>query len=268
MTSETNRLAVYPRTLIAWSMAWAAGYIDVVCWMVLYHVYVSHMTGNTASFAHDLGGGRWREAVHHGWPILPFICGLLYSAAITKAARRRGFHSSFSIALTTELIVLMAFVFLGSRHIQNGAITAPAGWLTYVLLSLPAAAMGMQTVTVTNINGLRVYTTYLTGSLAKLSEGIVDYGFWFHDRVRHHGSHRLKRVLLVSHRQKPLQHAALTAGLWSAFFAGALCGAITDRRFALYSLLAPMGVLVAAVIVDIAVPVAAADEPAAHDSAH
>ena len=88
------------------SMTWAAGYIDVVAYLVWYHVYVSHMTGNTASFAHDFASGDWAEAFRHGWPILPFTGGLLYSAASTKLARRRGFHSSFSIALITEIVLL------------------------------------------------------------------------------------------------------------------------------------------------------------------
>jgi hypothetical protein len=43
---------------------------------------------------------------------------------------------------------------------------------------------GSANVTVTSINGLRVYTTYLTGSLSKFSEAVVDYLFWLRDRTR------------------------------------------------------------------------------------
>jgi uncharacterized membrane protein YoaK (UPF0700 family) len=263
-----NRLPGHPKALIAVSLAWAAGFVDAAGWLVLNHVYSSHMTGNTASFAADIAQCKWNDAFHHGWVILPFLGGLLYSAAITKAARRQGFHSSFAAALFTELLLLAAFVVFGSRRFHSGQLALPSGVIGYVLLSMPAAAMGVQTVTVTRINGLRVYTTYLTGSLSKFSEAMVDYLFWFRDRTRGRLWSRLYRVLRVSLRQKSIQHAALTAGLWMGFFIGAICGVIGEHRFALFALFAPMAVLMVAVIVDLVLPVAAADEPEAEQSAH
>ena len=53
-----------------------------------------------------------------------------------------------------------------------------------LLIFLPAAAMGVQSVTVTRVGSLRVYTTYLTGSLSKFSEAVTEYLFWFRDRTR------------------------------------------------------------------------------------
>jgi uncharacterized membrane protein YoaK (UPF0700 family) len=263
-----KRLAPHPKAWIALLMAWSAGYVDVVGWLVLYHVYSSHMTGNTASFARELASRNLAEAWRNGWPILPFTGGLLYSAAMTKWARRRGFHSSFSIALATEIFLLITFLILGTLYPGNGELNIPPRGLSYLLLSLPAAAMGMQTVTVTNIKGLRVYTTYLTGSLAKFSEAVVDFVFWLCDRMRHHYPRRLQRVLRASRRQKTFQHAALTAGLWISFFAGGICGAVIEARFALFSLVAPIATLSMTVVVDLIWPVAAADEPAPQQSAH
>lgn len=267
-TSPRTQLPGHPKAWIACSLAWAAGFVDVVVWLILYHVYTSHMTGNTASFADELMQGKWRDAFHYGWVILPFIGGLLYSAATTKAARRGGFHASFSIALITEVLLLGAFIALGSKYVDKAQLKPPAGAIEYLLLSMPAAAMGVQTVTVTNINGLRVYTTYLTGSLSKFSEAVVDYLFWIRDRTRGRFTSRFGRVLRLSLRRRSFQHAILTAGLWIGFFMGALCGAIAEPRFELTSLFAPMAVLTAAVIVDVIWPVAAADEPQAEQSAH
>jgi uncharacterized membrane protein YoaK (UPF0700 family) len=157
---QRRRLCGHPKAWIAVLLAWAAGFVDATGWLVLIHVYTSHMTGNTASFAADIAQGKWNEAFHHGWVILPFLGGLLYSAAITQAARRRGFHSSFATALVTELLLLAAFVAFGSRYFHSEQLAMPSGVIGYVLLSMPAAAMGLQTVRVTRINGLRVYTTY------------------------------------------------------------------------------------------------------------
>jgi len=258
----------HPKAWLAVSLSWAAGFVDATAYMALYHVYTSHMTGNTASFAGDLAECKWEDAFHHGWVILPFLGGLLYSAATTKAARRQGFHSSFSIALITELLLLSAFVALGSHYLRDDHLAAPSSLIGYALISMPAAAMGIQTVTVTRINGLRVYTTYLTGSLSKCSEAVVDYLFWFRDRTRGRQLARLYLVLLVSLRQRPMQHALLTAGLWLAFFAGAWCGVIGEHRFALAALSAPMIIIAAAIVVDLVMPVAAADEPETEQSAH
>lgn len=267
-TSPCTQLPGHPKAWVAVSLAWAAGFVDVAVWLVLYHVYTSHMTGNTASFADELVQGKWSDAFHYGWVILPFLGGLLYSAATTRAARLRGFHASFSIALITELLLLAAFIALGSSYVDKAQLKPPAGAIGYLLLSMPAAAMGVQTVTVTNINGLRVYTTYLTGSLSKFSEAVVDYLFWLRDRTHGRFISRFGKVLRVSPRRRSFQHAVLTAGLWIGFFLGAFCGAFTEPRFLLLSLLAPMAILTAAVVVDLIWPVAAADEPQAEQSAH
>ena len=266
--SRRHCLPGHPKAVVAASLAWAAGFVDVTVWLILYHVYASHMTGNTASFADEIVQGKWSDAFHHGWAILPFLVGLLYSATTTKAARRRGFHSSFPVALITEVLLLGAFIVFGSRYVERNRLKPPAGAIGYLLLSIPTAAMGVQTVTVTRINGLRVYTTYLTGSLSKFSEAVVDYLFWLRDRTRGRLGARLGKALRVSPRRKSVQHAALTASLWVGFFVGALCGALSERRFLLFNLCAPIAVLTAAVIVDLIWPVAAADEPETEQSAH
>ncbi|HLG97267.1 MAG TPA: YoaK family protein [Bryobacteraceae bacterium] len=255
---RSHPLAQHAKAWVAVFMAWAAGFVDAACWLAIERVYTSHMTGNTASFARSVVEGNWSRGFLYGWVILPFMAGLIYSAAVIKASRRRGIHSSFSIALTTEVLALAAFIGLASGSQARGR------WMVYLLLALPAAAMGMQTVTVTRINGLRVYTTYLTGSLSKCAEAVVDFAFWFRDRTRGRSWKRLQLVLLVTPRHKRLQHAALTAGLWVGFFAGATSGVWAEGRFAYAALIAPIGVLIGATVVDLARPVAAADDPPAH----
>jgi uncharacterized membrane protein YoaK (UPF0700 family) len=220
--------------------------VDAAGWLFLNRVYTSHMTGNTASLARDIHIADWNEAWLHGWPILWFFCGLLYGAATTKAARRRGVHSSFSVSLITECVLLAIVIGMGPA---NRTAT-----------SLIAAAMGIQTVTVTQVNGLRVFTTYLTGSLAKCSEALTDYVFWFRDRTRGRFWKRLRGVLAVSSRQHSLQHAALTAALWVGFLGGAICGVGGEGHLGRYALLWPAGVLVAVLIVDLRCPASAADE--------
>ncbi len=246
---------------LAIAMAWAAGFVDTASAMVLLGVFTSHVTGNTAHFGREVAEASYPAAWHHGWMIIPFIAGLLYGASTIKIARRHQRHSSFAVSLFTELALLCVFLILGSQYMNAGKLDFPAPWLYYLVLALPAAAMGMQTVTVTRVEGLRVYTTYLTGSLSKMSENVVDYVCWLYDRTRGRFRKRIGKALRVTPRIKYFKHAWLTAGLWIAFFLGALCAALTGSRFGLYSLLAPMAVLTLAAIIDLSRPVLAADDP-------
>ncbi|MGH9559379.1 MAG: YoaK family protein, partial [Bryobacteraceae bacterium] len=228
--------------------------VDAVSWIFLYRVFTSHMTGNTAWLGSSIAQGNWTDVLRHGWVIVPFLGGLLFSAATTASARRRGFHASFSLALVSEAILILVFIWLGTRPSQN---SIPNYWL----ISLPAAAMGMQTVTVTRIAGLRVYTTYVTGTLSKFAEAIVEYAYWFYDRTRNRFRRRAAKVIRVTPRQKSARHAALTAALWITFLFGAFSGAALNANFGLPCLFAPAAMLAAAVVVDLVSPVDAADDP-------
>ena len=246
-------------------MAWAAGFVDVVGWLLLYHVYTSHMTGNTSTLGIDVSKGDWTQALHHAWPLVPFVLGLLFSAFTTTLAHRFRWHSSFSIALATEFVLLGCLIWLGRRYSVHGELHPPSSFVFYFLLSLPAAAMGMQTVTVTRVAGLRVYTTYLTGSLAKFSEAVIHYAFWFYDRTRGRFRQRFYKALRVTMHQRYAQHACLTAGLWIAFLWGAISGAMLKKRYDLFALFCPCAILAIAAIIDLWRPVAAADEPQSWD---
>ncbi len=262
---ECNPLPSRIKAWLAIALAWAAAFVDAVGWLVLFHVYTAHMSGNTVSIGIEVAQRHWSTAFHHAWPLIPFLLGLMFSAATTAAARRVHWHSSFSMALVTELLALGSFIWLGERYSVNGELRPPSALMFYLLVSLPAAAMGLQTVTVTRISGLRVYTTYVTGSLAKFAEAVVHYAFWFRDRIRGRFRKRLWKVLRVTVHQRSAQHAALTGALWGAYVVGALCGVLLQTHYGLYTLLLPCAVLAVATAIDLVRPVAAADEPGPWD---
>lgn len=236
--------------MIAVLLAWVAGFVDAVGWLFVFHIYTSHMTGNTAAFGISAAQSDWQHGWRHAWPIVPFLLGGLFSAFLRAVARRRNFHSSFSVALTVELALLLTFIFEARRN-------SPAD----VLTSLLAAAMGVQTLTVTRVSGLRIYTTYLTGSLSKFSEAVVRYGFWFRDRTRGRLGRRIGKVLRVTPRLDYAQHMLLTVGLWLGFFLGAFTGAAMRAVMGLDCMIIPAGALLMAIAVDLWRPVVAPDEP-------
>lgn len=227
-------------------MSWCAGFVDAVSYLELRHLYTSHMTGNTAALASRALNADWHEAALYGWTIACFLIGLLISASLTLAERREGIRSAFAAALGLEVVLLALFVGL------DRAGSAPQA----LLIFLPAAAMGIQTVTVTRVGSLRVYTTYLTGSLSKFAEAAAQYLFWFWDRTKGRLRIRIAKVLCVTPRQESARHALVTASLWMAFFIGAVFGAAGDSLWRVPSLGFPILLLALTIAVDVYSPAA------------
>ena len=240
---------------IAVLLAWVAGFVDAVGWVTVFQVYTSHMTGNTAHFGIASAQGKWSEALRFALPLPWFMAGSFFGAFTTAAARRHKVHSSFAIALSVELALVIVFILAGNHGLRNDDLVA-----------LLSTAMGIQTVTVTRVAGLRIYTTYLTGSLTKFAEAVVRYVFWFHDRTRGRMRRRWAKVLRVTARLSYVHHAVLLASLWGAFFAGAYSGATLRSDIGLSCLGVPAVLLLLAIIVDLCWPAdAAEDNPADWD---
>lgn len=123
---RSNPLPRHPKAWLAIAMAWAAAFVDVVGWLVLYHVFTAHMTGNTASFGIDVAERDSTHAFHQSWPLVPFLVGLIYGASTSAAARRLRWHSSFAIALVTELVLLGLFISFGTRYSIDGELRSPS----------------------------------------------------------------------------------------------------------------------------------------------
>lgn len=239
-------LGEWGRGLAALVLAWTAGYVDAVGYLDLAHVYTSHMTGNTAALGQYLSRVQWPDVVKHGWPILAFVVGLLVGAAITEAGRRHRFHSRLSLVMAIEIVLLVVLAMWGAREGLR-----PPWWV-----ALPALAMGMQTVTITRIGDQRVYSTYMTGNLAKFAEAIVGYLFWIGDQPRPRHDHWLREAL----RHTLLGHALLTGGLWVLFLVGAVTGARRELHHGLAAMWWPVMVLGALIALDLLRPIAAATE--------
>lgn len=226
------------RAWAALGLAYIAGFVDAVAYVLLKQVYVSHMSGNTAWLAQHAARGQAREVWLYAWLLLAFFAGLLLSAAMGEQARRRGRHSRLAPVLGIEIATLLILVLWGQTG--SGGSTLWVG--------LPAFAMGMQTVTVTRVGDQRVYTTYVTGTLSKLAEAIVGWFYWRGDEV---GGKEMRN------------HALFTFGLWTLFLLGGLTGVLAEMAWALASLLWPVAGLLALALLDLRRPIApiAANEP-------
>ncbi len=225
---------------MAMAMAACAGFIDVACFLRLSGVFSSFMTGNTSHFAYILEhGGLWKGA-RYGWAVVCFVTGLMCTASLTHLQRRRGVRSSFAAILILEDVLLALYIW------YSRAPSSPL-WLLVFLTCFP---MGMQTVTVTHIGKIRLWTTFQTGNIAQFSENFTAWLFWFWDRTRGRFRRRLGRVLRLSPRQPAARHAAATLVVWSSYFAGAMAGGGAEFAWGAVCLWIPIAALSAVALLD------------------
>jgi uncharacterized membrane protein YoaK (UPF0700 family) len=109
--------------------------------------------------------------------------------------------------------------------------------LFFVLVGLAALAMGLQSALVRRAAGTSVHTTFVTGMIAAVGEDAVT---WWHDR-----GDAVARARLALH-----------SSIWAAYLVGGIVGTATQLQLAFWSLVIPVGTLVAVLAVDFRRPLA------------
>jgi uncharacterized membrane protein YoaK (UPF0700 family) len=238
----TEPLTVFENVTIALLMTWTAGFIDLVGYLALYGLYVSHMSGNTVAMARHLSQDDWIGFVRHGWPIVTFIFGLILGAFIFDAEKRRNIKVPFPATVGLETLLVAGFIEAAGNHFKADIPPQPA-LKFFAMVALLTISMGLQNVSIRKVGGMNVYTTFVTGSLVKFAESVSEFLFWVRDRTHHRFRRRIGKVLRVSPRQISLQRAALTFALYIIYLGGAVCGALATDRWALRGLFAPLVIL-------------------------
>ncbi len=245
--SASGHSGSFEQVAIAILMTWTAGFIDLVGYVALYGLYVSHMSGNTVAMARHMSHLDWVGFVRHGWPLATFIFGLILGAFIYDVEKRRHIKVPFPATIGLEVLLVTAFIAAGASSGFKADIPPQPALKFFVMVALLTIAMGLQNVSIRKVGGINVYTTFVTGSLVKFAESVSEFLFWMRDRTYRRFRSRIWKVLLVSPRQVSLQRAALTIALYVAYLAGAVCGGFATDRWALRGMIAPLIVLVAIV---------------------
>jgi uncharacterized membrane protein YoaK (UPF0700 family) len=187
-------------------LAGVAGCVDAIGYATLFRLYTAHMTGNTESASSGLVTGELARAAWHAFPIPIFVAGAMTGALVARTIR------SQKVTLCCEALALFAFMLL-----VRGA-HGPRLWLA---AAMPAFAMGLQAVTFRRCENTKVQTTFITGMLESFSDAFVGW--------------------LLSRRGAARAQIAL--GVWLAYVAGALTGAMSAERLRAYATLVPLVVL-------------------------
>src|SRR5581483_1705497 len=121
------------------------------------------------------------------------------------------------------------------------------------LLVLLAAAMGLQTATLTRIGPLTVHTTFVTGMINKFAQLLSHALFLSYDRL-------FGAKDCVEKQQTAARQTIFVLSIWILYCSGAFAGARVDTKFGLPALALPVLLLVSTIVVDQIQPLALQEE--------
>lgn len=124
--------------------------------------YTSHMTGMVSAMADNLVLGQVSLALAALAALMTFVVGAMTTAIIVNWGMRRQLHSSYSLPLLLEAVVLLVFGLLGASLGLHTALLVP---VTVLLLCF---MMGLQNAVISKISRAEIRTTHVTGLVTDL----------------------------------------------------------------------------------------------------
>jgi uncharacterized membrane protein YoaK (UPF0700 family) len=146
-------------------LAWVAGEIDAFGYLSLGHVFITHVTGNTATWAIATIQGHTHEALQRGFVIVVFFLGSMCGAALVDSADD---PRQITRALLVEAMLLVTFAALAWFGHLERSITGQA-----LLLLVLSAPMGLQNAALTHVGTRGTHTTHITGPVSDLAAEMV-----------------------------------------------------------------------------------------------
>jgi uncharacterized membrane protein YoaK (UPF0700 family) len=210
------------------ALAAIAGAVDGIGYLLLYHVFTSHMSGNTVVMMVQVANANWHEAWRHIEPIVIFFFGVAAGIGLTDLLVERGIARMFSIVAGLELVLLVMFLALAHP---------PQQWMVV----WPASAMGVQNAMLRRVGHHRVRTTFITGMLTNTAQSFTE---------------TIRALFARSEdwREKCADFAFYGA-IWLCFACGGIFAALLELRHGTIALLLPIGGLAALIAYDLASPV-------------
>ena len=239
------------KSVVALLLTFSAGIVDIVGYIAVYHWFVAHMTGDTVHLGNQLATGKWSEAEKAATVIGSFILGSIVGRAVIEMGARKRQRAIASITLLAEAALIFAFICIRSFVVGSYGIPLPT---LLVLLALLAAAMGLQTATLTKIGPLTIHTTFVTGMLNKFAEAISEWFFWLYDQ------RQTANAWQASTHHRAFRNARFMALIWVSYMLGSVIGTWTYSHWSVWVLYIPVAVLIISTGVDQWRPLAIEEE--------
>ena len=151
---------------LALGLAGVAGFVDVVGYLTLHHLFTAHLTGNASKLGVALGHGRLADAGPLAAVPVLFAAGVAGGTALADAGLAW-------VALAAQLCLVATFMGYGSTVIHHGLGPSETTGAFYGLAALATVALGLQTAALTRIDGATVRTSYVSGMITRLAQGLV-----------------------------------------------------------------------------------------------
>lgn len=207
-------------------LAAVAGWVDAVTYLTI-DVFTAHMSGNSARLGAYVSRFNWATVALTLFTICLFVVSVAAGAVTMELGTRRGRRPGLAL-LGVEAALLLTFAVYATAAAHHGVVPKSHWGARYGLVACAVVAMAFQTAALQRVSGRTVRTTYVTGMLTKLADGAVAVAFGRHSEGR--GGYLLDH-LDMSPPAGTRKRVALLAGVWVAYAAGAIAGALLHRAW-------------------------------------
>lgn len=232
------------------------GFVDAVGYIALFQIFTANMSGNSVHVGMYLGRQQWMELLRPLCAIVFYVTGMAMTRIAVEIAGRAGLRRIASFTLAIEALLLAVFAH-ATPAMHLGQIVDQQSAAYFSLVALLAFAMGIQTATLTHIGALTVYTTFVTGTLTKITESFTRALFWSYDHVRELGASGIVRHAFG---QQDVQEGTMLASTWTCYVIGAAVGTALTLRWELRALYVPVAILLGFVVLDLFRPIDVEEE--------
>lgn len=241
---------------MALSLTTVGGFVDAVGYIALFQVFTANMSGNSIHIGMYLSQRNWLNLLRPLCAVVAYVTGMLLTRITMEIAGRKGMKRIASVTFAVEALLLLAFA-RTTPAMHFGQIVDLHSPTYFSMVALLAFAMGVQTATLTRVGALTVYTTFVTGTLTKMTESVTRVLFWIYDELRNAS---LPQMLKRAPGQQDVQQAAMLSATWTVYVVGAALGALAKNRWELRALYVPACLLAGFVVLDALLPVAVDEE--------
>lgn len=197
----------YNATDIASAILLAAtgGMTDAIVYLNHGHVFANAMTGNIIFLGIALIEGEWTQSLRHVVPITCFSLGVIAARLIRTLPIRRS-------ALLVLSLEIAGFFFVG---------LLPVSFPQLAFTAILAFVSAFQVATFRRVGRFTYNSTFVTGNLRMVAEGVFDRFFSDDAALRSRGYAQAWKL----------------GAICTSFFVGALCGAFVAPRHPAHAIL-------------------------------
>lgn len=244
--SKPSQLGTDGKVALSLSLTTMGGFVDAVGYIALFEVFTANMSGNSIHIGMYLSQHDWGNFLRPFCAVVSYVVGMLLTRIAVEIAGRRRITRIASFTFAVEALLLLFFA-RATPAMHLGQIVDLHSPAYFGLVAVMAFAMGVQTATLTHVGALTIYTTFVTGTLTKMTESATRALFWAVDELPQTS---ISHVVRNAAAQKDVREGAMLVAVWTAYVLGAASGAFAKSRWELRALYFPVAVLIGFIFLD------------------